>query len=400
MDIVSTRRKQQRPALDLLRPCHDGHLSLTSLYRAGSLSNHGRTTENVLADGGGWGGADRDREEGSLHLTDCRDSAASLVFVSAPSGELPEDAVFVVPSAGSSGQAPAPRAAGVRAADGHSGGATVGAAKPSGQWDRTTPATVPADEAAVPAEPMNSSWPAPSVRSLQESGVRLPPAPAAEAANSDCDGDAEDYTVASTREWLRQLSGDVPEPPAESAREAAEQQAGGRPEQPSLWPGASAAGPAICNTQLAGTQRVHGDQVDAAYSLHCGIGKPAEAMLASWPAPADCARVMGMSRSLQEPDSESAINSFSEQDAAPRSAAAKSAPAGLAHGGEAVADDDAVAIVWDGCGRGSMGEAAGAAAAAARDLSADKVQGSTPAGAQRLASKARWHTLLPQSWLE
>ncbi len=407
-------------------PCHHCRcLTDSPAPRAGSMRDYGRAAEHAPADDGDWGAADDgDREGGSsLHLTDCcRDSAASLVLVSAPSGELfPDDAVMVVPAADSSGQAPR-FSAGVQSADSRSGGAASGpgtASRPQENkkdsdflfteknekksLDRWGTGAETADEAGGRSEPMRASWPAPKPRSPQESATRSLSPLAGRHATTETGDDAEDDTVASTREWLRQLSGGVPDPPAESAREAAEERAGGHsaPEQTSLWPCATGAGPAVCDAQLAGrTQRAYADQTGAADSPQCSLEMPAEAMLESWPAPAGCSAAVGGLRPLQAPGHESAVDSMREQNAAPQDAAEPPVP-GLALGTQAPApvDDDTAAIVLDGWDAGSTEKTAGAGASSAEGLAGDKPQALAAAGAHRMGSRARWHTLLPQSWL-
>ena len=366
------------------------------------MAGYGRAAERSLADGGGdWGADDADREA-SLRLTDRRDSAASLVFVDAPSGELPDDAVLVVPASctETTRHPPARSAASVSAADSRAGGMAAEAATTSSGRDRSRAGAAPADAGGEPTDSMRASWPALRPGSPQGSAARSPPRLAGgdEAAAADAGDSDEEYAAASTREWLRQLSGgDVPDPPAELAREAAEELAGGRsvPERASLWPCASVAGPTSGDIQLADTQRGHAHQTDAAESLRCAPDTPAEAVPDSWPAPAGCSAATCMSPALQAPVQESAMGT---RQAAPQGAG--SMPAGLARGEQEVADEDAATVtLQNGCSGVGTDKAAGFDALPAGGLAGDEVQGPAAAGAHRLASRARWHTLLPQSWL-
>jgi len=404
LDITYGSQWQQRPGPQIIDSLRHSYCLTEFLLRVGSVPDHGRAAEHAPADGGDWGADGGDRDGGSLHLTDCcRDSAASLVLVSAPSGELlPDDAVLVGPAAESSGH-PLHPAAGVAAVDGRAGEAASGAATAERPWDRSgTGADYTADEAGGLTGPMRASWPSPSSRSPQDAAMRSLPALAGTDATTDGGDDAEDDAVASTREWLRQLSGDVPDPPVESSRAAGEEQAGGHPapERTSLWPCASGAGIAVCDGQLAGrTQRAHVEQADAADAPQCALSTPAEAMLESWPAPAGSSAAVSVLHSVQPSDRGSAFDTAGEQGAAPQGAAAEATLLGAGHHTKAVSGEDAAVIVLDGCDGASTEETAGAVTASAREATAAQVQGPASAGSHRLASKARWHTLLPQSWL-
>ena len=146
---------------------------------------------------------------GCLQLADRRDSNVSLVFVSAPSCELPDDAVLLTGAQHNGSINPSSRGDSCLA-DGQpyiaSGACTAKAtAIASDAGERRAP---PDDDGGTDGGSLAASWPAPRAAEPWELELQRISSSAAGATAPEADAARADAAVASTREWLRQLTHD------------------------------------------------------------------------------------------------------------------------------------------------------------------------------------------------
>ena len=145
-----------------------------------------------------------------LQLADRRDSNVSLVFVSAPSCELPDDAVLI-PGLQDGGNFDVPARRDACPVDERSVIAGGRTAKTKASSCGGVVLRGPAEgDGAGDDEGLCASWPALRADAPWGPGLRQMVSSAHEAADAEADGAAADAAVASTREWLRQLACDGP----------------------------------------------------------------------------------------------------------------------------------------------------------------------------------------------